>query len=222
MYRCVNSCSANKGKPKPSCRGKQVRADDIEASVKGLVHELYEGAGPYVEQLQAQLRDHLGRAAAIEDRRAVVTGRLGELDREKERVMVLFRRNHCTLAEAEAQLDEIAQQGGVLRAELDVLRARQTLVESAEQRVVDSATLLQRTQVALDELSADGWREQIKLLVPRIEVRTELLEGAERKREKTTATIHAYPGGGAVDSVVSTDGGSGTRASCTRTRLASQ
>lgn len=172
-YACAGRSATLEIRPEHRCTAPLVRGDILEAIVWQDIRSFILDPGPALAAAQEQLRQRLSRSAELEQERKQLLKRLADLDRGRETILELVRRGRITLADADAQLEALANERAQLQAELDMLRAQSELAAALEAQVSEATTLLQRLRERLDEIEAGGpeaKRPWVERLVSRIVV----------------------------------------------------
>jgi site-specific DNA recombinase len=189
-YRCNSQITSTPPRGADRCTAKLLAVDWLDTLVWRDCREFIRNPGEALAEAQRQLRAQLADSAHVEDERRALARVLASKDAERERVLTLFRRNRITLAEAESQLDAIAQEAATLRQTHDALDARAALASAFEGHVVQAASLLAQLRHQLEVLDTEAdparKRQIVELLVSRIAVRTEGTGHAKRAH----LTIH--------------------------------
>jgi site-specific DNA recombinase len=166
-YRC-NGKTPHRGRMHGRCPSATVRAEELESLVWNDIHGFVENPGEVLESLRAKLLQGVESQEALKKESQRIEDALAKLQRERDVVIRLLRKEDITYAEGEAHLREIADQVEALEKE------RQTLFGQL-QNVVDIQTKLLSSEVLLNELresvaNADDAtkRRLIELLVDEI------------------------------------------------------
>jgi hypothetical protein len=77
---------------------------------------------------------------------------LAEKTEERERVMLLFRRGHASLADTEGQLDAIEKEAAELRTESSSIQSQHDLTQALQEHSQEAETLLIRLRIKLDAI----------------------------------------------------------------------
>ncbi len=189
-YRCRRAGNVGAEFEEP-CRSRRLDAEWIEAAVWEECRHFILNPGDALDEARRKLRESMGKAAGFDDRRRTVLGELAAKERERERILTLFRRGTITADEAEGQLEAIAREAGHLRESLESMRAQAALLEAQEAFLTDSALLLVRLRDELEEIEqVDDWarkRDVIERYVRQIVVETR--DTGKRRKE---AVISLY------------------------------
>lgn len=188
-YRCSSQIGMVHPDPATRCKGKMVPAEFIENEVWQDCRTFILNPGEMLTEAQNQLRERLEQSAGLEAERARLERVLEDKDRERERVMTLFRRGLITLREVEDQLGTLSREAVELRALVDSLDAQADLVRAWESRVVDAAVILDQLRERLADIEGrDDWeakRQIVELLVDDVAVHTQ----RRGKTKQGTVTI---------------------------------
>jgi site-specific DNA recombinase len=192
-YRCNGQFSSRERLRGNRCRSKAVWADDLEREVWAGCREFILHPGPALAEAQQQLRARLAQTTDLDQRRRALQQQLARKEAEREPVLTLLRRGRITLAEAECQLDALAQEMGDLRQAIDILSAQAAQTAAAEAHLTDAAAMLARLGDKLAEIEAkDDWalkREVVESLVARVLIHT---EGEARARHAKAIITYAF------------------------------
>ncbi len=210
MSGCSTACGPGSGKPcrckhicgaqlsslssgKQRCAAKWILAAWLEGLVWSRCREFILNPGEYLEAARARLRDRLSEVAQLAERRRVLLEQLAGKDNEKERILLLFRRGHITLAEAEQQLAAIAQETARLRELLEFLKAQEELARAYEAHLTDAAVLLGRLRSELAAIEREdnfeAKRRVVELLIAGITIET---EGTGRNKRARITIRYAF------------------------------
>jgi site-specific DNA recombinase len=194
-YRCNGQVSCRDMMRGIRCPSKAVKSDDLEREVWAGCREFILNPGPALAEAQQQLRARLAQTTDLDQRLRALQQQLAHKEGEREPVLTLLRRGRITLAEAEGQLDAIAQEMGVLRQAIDALGAQAALTAADEAHLTDAAAMLARLGDKLAEIEArDDWaqkREVVESLVARVLIET--VDDGRRTRPKAVITYAFEP-----------------------------
>ncbi len=175
-YRCCSQLATTLAYSGRRCHAKFIGRAWLEEEVWADCRTFILNPGDALAEAQQQLRTRLSQVADMDDERRRLEHLLAGKEAERERVMTLFRRGRASLADAEAQLDAIEQEGAVLRDRLDALRAQDDLARVQEARHAEAGALLARLASQLEEIERDDdWdakRRIVETLVDGITVTT--------------------------------------------------
>jgi site-specific DNA recombinase len=205
-YRCNSSSVPVRTNPADRCRAKTIDADWLEGIVWDDIRHWAEHPGDYLAKAQAQLRERLAHSVDTESERRRLLGESAQKETERERVLTMYRRGRISMDEADRELDDIARETETLRKLVESLRAHEALTAATEAHLTDTAAALGRLKDRVAEIERTGdvaaKREQIELLVQRIEVHT---EGMGRRKRATVSLRYAYQPAERQPVVLSTD-----------------
>ncbi len=88
--------------------------------------------------------------------------------------MALVRRRRITIDEADAQLEDIAQDAAELRRELDLLESQASLADAMETQLLDTARLLGEIREQWSTWRAANDREHLKEVVQQLVIEVRL------------------------------------------------
>jgi site-specific DNA recombinase len=191
-YRC--SSNAGRAARNPSrCPAGQVDGKRLETTIGGEVKAFVADPSSYIEAAQAQHRAWSADAARIEADQRAYTAELAGKERERERVLDLFRRGRITSAECDRDLDKVAAEARQIREQLDGIRARLEMVAAQEAYLADVGVLMATTAQAIDEIERTNdraaMRGLIEDLVPAITIMTEVVGIRPNGRSITRASL---------------------------------
>src|SRR5262249_4125215 len=83
-------------------------------------------------EARRQLYERMSQTAQLEQTRGQYIQALAEKTHERDRIMTMFRRGRLSLTDAETQLDDIANEEGTLRRQLNALNAPKATAEGYE------------------------------------------------------------------------------------------
>ncbi len=206
-YRCGSQPAAAGPEPEGRCGAKILHAERLESLVWADCRAFVLEPGPALAKARTQLRERLSHSAELDGERRRLQARLADKEAERERVMTLYRRGRASLEDAEAQLDAIQSEAGVLRAALDALRTQEELSRAFEAHYADAAALLVRLRDRVAEIDAADDRETkrqvIEMLVSDVVVTT---RGEGRNKVAEVTITYAFSGHRVVDPTTSRRG----------------
>lgn len=171
------------------CAAKRLPAPWIEAEVWNGCREFVLNPGPALADAQAELRRRLADTATHDARRRDVLRQIAGKTQEQDRVMLMFRRGRITLEDAEAQMDDIARERDMLRAEVESIESQSALADAFEAQITSVSTMLASLRDEVERIERENdtakKREIIDLLVAGVDVRT----AGTGKRKTAEVTI---------------------------------
>ncbi len=193
-YSCSGASPTTEIRSERRCRAPLVRGDLLEEIVWQDIRSFILDPGPALARAQEQVRQRLSQTAALEAERQRLLRRLSDLDRGRESLLELVRRGRVTLAEADAQLEAVANERAQVQAELDMLRAQAELAAAIEAHVAEAAALLAKLRERLHEIEAGGpeaKRPWVERLVNRITVQWDP-DTPARRRKPTVEIVYVF------------------------------
>jgi site-specific DNA recombinase len=196
-YRCNGQLAAKCTTASERCKAKVIPAGWLEELIWQDCVAFISDPGDTLAKAQAQLRERLGEAArgVVEQQR--LQRALADLEGDKDRVLVLYRKGRIPLADAEHQLDAIQSEASELRRELDGIRAQAELASAVEARVAEATIMLGRLRARLDDIQRTndlaGKRSIIEALVSRVVVTT-VGQGRHKQAHLTLSYVFGDPG----------------------------
>lgn len=192
-YRCGSSRSGSLHASGTSpCGARVLHAPWLEEAVWEDIRGFIRNPGTVITQLEAQLAVRRTAADAHEAARAKIRAALAAKAKERDPILLLFRRGTTTLEDTETQLQQIAQEEGALRQQLATLDADQQLTDAFEDRLTGVVSLLNTLRTRLEDIEQhhdeQTKRRVIEQLVDRIDVKT----FRSKKTQKKEATIRIY------------------------------
>ena len=173
-YRC-NGQIVGRGKYEGRCKAKSIRGDWLVPLVWGDCVKFLVEPGDIIEELAAGLHQD-SEGALTEAERQLVEDALGNISGQRDRIIDAYRRGRITAGEFDSQMDSIGK-------EEETLRRRLADLASSEAPAQDMASdeLLSQLRGRVHEGMDDGMRQEIiSLLVRRITVNTEEVDGSKR------------------------------------------
>ena len=177
-YRCGGQVI--RGARDHRCLGKSLRGDWIEPLILEDVERWLENPGEVQEELQAE--QHQTVRAVAEAERRVIESRLASLPCERDRLLEVYKRDLINLEKLSEEFAKIDTEERLLTARLTEVSPQ----EDADEPLGEDA-MAEIRRCLKEGLSPTTWREVLSLLVRRIEVRTEVIDG---RTKKATITIH--------------------------------
>lgn len=172
------------------CKAKQIRALDIEKRVEDYCRYWLAHPTELLHHAYEALTKRQAEAENLEPQRLALQGQIVEKEREKERVLALYRRGRITIDEADEQLDEIGRERVALQARLDALRSRDDLASLLSARIRAEEEMLRDLGLEWDALSFDEKRQAVRSALVRIDVHT---EGDGRQKRARIALVPTFP-----------------------------
>ena len=197
-YRCDGQL-VERGPIEGKCTGKSIKGADLEPVVWSDIQRWVRNPGDdMLADLEAEISRE-GVKAVAEAEHLTLSTALDDLDAQRQRVIDLQIRGRLSDEELDSHLDRI----GADRAELERRIAALEPATEDEKEPEVTPDLLEELSRRLDEGLRDEERQEIvRLLVRRIVINTEPLDG--RKRRATAIVEYRFP------SVVSTCNGRGS------------
>ena len=166
--------------------GARLSAKQLEALVWLDCREFILNPGATLRAAQTQLRASMTRRTNVEAQRRELERLISSKEPERDRIMTLYRRGHASLEETEEQLADIADEVARLETRLADLKAQEDLAEAFESQFADAETLLARCRGQLEQIEQTDdiltKRQIMELLVSRIRVDTEVVDGRKNAR----------------------------------------
>ncbi len=178
-YRCGGQVI--RGAREHRCQGKSIRGDWIEPIILDDVRRWLENPGAILDELRQERRNTSGAAVAEAERR-VIEARLASLPTERDRLLEVYKRDLIDLDKLGEEFAKIQAEEGVLAARLGELSSEEDTEEAPGEDVL--AEIHRRLEEGLCPVT---WREILSLLIRRIDVNTEVIDG---RTKKASITIH--------------------------------
>ena len=173
-YRC-NGQIVGRGKSEGRCKGKSIRGDWLVPLVWGDCVKFLLEPGDIIEELAAGLHQD-SEGMLTEAERQLVEDALGNISGQRDRIIDAYRRGRITAGEFDSQMDSIGKEEETLRRRLADLAPTEPPTED-----MPSEELLSEVRRRLNEGLDDAMRQEIvSLLVRRITVKTEEVDGSKR------------------------------------------
>lgn len=190
-YGCVRAPGRNLTVDRGPCRLGYVKGDELEALVLSELDEFFADPAAALDTLREQLRtrhgDSTDRGLAVRRLHA----RLRETEEGKRDVLALVKRRKVTFAEAEADLDDLAQEAAVIRAEIEGLANQATLTDALEAQLVESSVMLQAIGQEWQRWRAANDRPQLQAVVQQLVVEIKAYPDGQTRRTYTLGTPQA-------------------------------
>lgn len=191
-YRC-NGRTAYRGKMSGRCPSATVRAEELEDTVWNDIRGFVENPGEVLGKLRAKLLEGVESQEALKKESQRIENALAKLQRERDVIIRLLRKEEITYAEGEAHLREIAEQVEALEAEQQGLFIRLQDVLDVETKLLSSEALLNELRESVSDADEATKRRLIEMLVE--EIRVDTVGEGRHKQAKVTVK---YRFGGAV------------------------
>jgi site-specific DNA recombinase len=133
-----------------------VPAVEIEEKVWGKIVEVMRNPGPYLAESQARLDARRADGPALDGRLQALGARLHELEGERERTMMLFRKGRIDEARLDHDLDEIVVQIGDVQRERELLLSQQSVTDALEARLARAGSVYVRYRERIEEIDRSG------------------------------------------------------------------
>jgi len=146
----------------------------VEDLILREIDEFIENPGQALDEVREQVRQRQGTAAQHEGTARRLHERLRETEEAKRDVMALVKRRRITVDEADAQLEEVAQEAADLRRELDLLESQAALADAMESQLLDTARLLGEIREQWSAWRHAGDRAHLKEVVQQLVVEVRL------------------------------------------------
>jgi site-specific DNA recombinase len=184
-YVCTgNSHRRMGGRGMPKCHVPSIRAEAIEHLVWEDVKRFAENPNPVIAELQDKIRKRTEHEFPAESRLKEIERALDEKQRERERVIGLFRQSLISETEVGHELSALSREMEVLVSEKDTLTSRRTNEAALRARAGSVRTTLERLRVLVQEPSEATRRELVQSLVEGIEV-VPVMRGTKRMPQIT-------------------------------------
>ncbi len=187
-YRCTGTVDTGRGK---TCRSRQIKAPDIEGAVWGDILDFIKSPGRSIEALKNRLIRDRREIDAVDMELSLVESAIVEKKAARGRILSLVTRGLITDPEAEKELKILALEINALSRRREVLLHR--CLEGRKDRgpIPGTALILERMGRMAGSLIPN--REVVRLLVERVEVKTEDWEG--KKVFRADVHYRFRPGG---------------------------
>ncbi|MFZ5595763.1 MAG: recombinase family protein [Bacillota bacterium] len=168
-YRCTGSVNHGQGR---ACPNRQVRATELEGVIKEDIIRFFKDPGNIWEAVWSALDSGSGAGPAPEKEARQVERAIALKKEARQKILSLAVRSIISDGEAEAELKALA-------AELDLLEQRRREIDAGRRGPAEGPPGME----ALREVLSSGINEElidreiVRLLVERVEVRTENLNG---------------------------------------------
>lgn len=150
-YRC-NAHAAAGYAARARCTSPAVQAAWLEQEIWGDCAEYIRNPAQALAEAQRQLQERTQRVAGHEETRAQLTRALVEKAREREDILVLYRRKSLGLDDTEAALAAIAREEAALRQELATLETADTVAQAFATEFTEARALLERLRGNLEAI----------------------------------------------------------------------
>ena len=193
-YRCGGQTRyrANSGQRCPSV---YLRAKRLEPLIWADIERFLRNPGDLLDELREEQHD-TSAAALREAQRQIAEHGLAGIPEQRRRILDLFKRGRISTDECDRQMDEIVAEEDAYRRQLVELTPDETAYEDAPDE--DLLKALRRT---LDDGLDEARRQEVvSILVRRMTVRTEVVDGRKRG---TVVVEYRFPG--VVDTDTGTD-----------------
>ncbi|MFZ5631769.1 MAG: recombinase family protein [Bacillota bacterium] len=171
-YRCTGTVNHGRGK---SCRNKQVRALDIEGEIWNDIREFLKSPGRIVEAVKSRLGRDESEPEPAGHELAEVERAISEKKAARAKILSMIARSLIEDREAERELNALAAEMDLLSRRREKLLARRTEGRVEHNCTADSNPVPERLVRLVERM--EPHREIIKLLVSRVEVKTEERDG---------------------------------------------
>jgi site-specific DNA recombinase len=174
-YRCCGRSPDHYARTE-RCRARVANAAWLESVVWEDCRTFIRNPGEALAEAGRQVRARLHQVARVEAERGHYMQALADKTRERDRIMLLYRRGRMTVQAAEAQMDEITREEADLRSHLSALDAQHALAGAAQAHLTEASLMLNRLQAQVGEIDRTddraAKRQVIELLVRHIRVDT--------------------------------------------------
>jgi hypothetical protein len=162
------------------CPSKSIKGVLLEPVVWGDIETFLQNPGEILDELADEMSGGAAEAVAEADR-ATLQAALDSMSGQRDRILDVFRKELISGADVEAQLGKIAEEEREIRERLEALEVPST-------PVVDPIPpdLLAEIRLRLPDLDNAQRQEIVSLLVDRIIVHTEFVDG----RKAARAVVH--------------------------------
>jgi site-specific DNA recombinase len=192
-YRCNGQLNTHRVESAHRCPAKTVAATWLEDLIWRDCCAFIREPGEVLAEAQRELHAKAEKAADTDGQRQLLEQQIADKDAERERVLTLFRRGHIAVGEAEAQLNQSAEETAVLRQMLTAVTSQAALSTALETHLTQASTLLIELQDRLGDVERSDdlalKRHVIELLVGRIRVST---EGTGWDKRATVTVQYAF------------------------------
>ena len=171
VNRLYYTCGKAPGKAaarRGQCEIGYFRGEPVEDLILREIDEFIENPGQALDEVREQVRQRQGTAAQHEGTARRLHERLRETEEAKRDVMALVKRRRITVDEADAQLEEVAQEAADLRRELDLLESHAALADAMESQLLDTARLLGEIREQWSAWRHAGDRAHLKEVVQQL------------------------------------------------------
>jgi site-specific DNA recombinase len=146
------------------CR-RHVPAEALDEAVWAAVCDLLRSPGVALAQAQARLDARRRAGPALDAQLQALGVRLGELDAERERTLLLFRKGHISESEADRTLAEIAGTRAEVERERGALTSQHRVTDVLEARLSRAGSRLGRWREMVEEIDQARDPERMRKLV---------------------------------------------------------
>jgi len=175
-YRCTGTLDHGQGK---KCDTKQLRAADAENSVWNDVYELLAHPEELISEMESELGVNKKTSEPLQSELDDVENIIIEKQAARGKVIGLMTRGKLTEQEAEAALEELANELGSLNSRKEFLFDKITNAQNFEGDVINVRIVIDAVRDHLDELTEEERSMLVKAMVRRVEVETVFTEAGK-------------------------------------------
>lgn len=184
-YRCNYTVDHFTGDSSRRCIGRTVKVALLDAYVWEQIRAFVFDPGEAIGEAQAELRKRMGQSAGVEAQRQAILGQIAAKDKERDRVLTLYRKGHITLDEVDEQMATIGREAAQLRAMAEAIKAQDEITQALEAQLSETTAMLGQLRENFEEIERTNdfarKRQIVELLVRGITVHTEETEGGKRR-----------------------------------------
>jgi len=168
-YRCTNAHNAGAGK---SCNAKMIRAKDIEDAVWQDVVAFAKNPGKIIEVMQERVKQNSEDLTPVKNEINEVEKAILGKQEARGKVLSLCARAIITDREAEAELQNLAQEIEALTSRRDYLFSRMDAAQKVETETLTAHAILDTLAARIDNLTESEKAEVIRGITKRVNVYT--------------------------------------------------
>jgi site-specific DNA recombinase len=185
VYYSCNGKQPFRGRIQGRCPSKSVPGEALEEAIWNDILAFLHDPGPILSKLAEHLNSRQVQTHNLEQERMAQVLAISHKEKEKERILDLYRRGRITVADLERQLEKIATEEAGLKTRLVSLETSLKGQEAIATRLVAAQDLLHSLRQRLkEEFSWEEKREIVESLV--LEVRVDTIgEGKEKEADIT-------------------------------------
>jgi site-specific DNA recombinase len=188
-YRCIGITNARHVGITPRCRSRSIRAERAEEIVWAQCEYFILNPDKFETLARPKIDRSAEQIAALVDRRTELRREIAELERQKERVIDLWKRDLIDEADMEKDLKATGKSLGRKRSEVEEIEAEEAglrAIEAHFREVLDHLRAAGRLLAeAPDIIPAELKKQVIRGLVTRVTVETHIEEDGDRETHLT-------------------------------------